>query len=151
MSVLETLPICTKEAWLWRHHFRARKKQNFTSKTYQLNDFGKNGRQNGQKQGKTGPFFGVPNGGHFKYEVNEHIFQVSETLKEFNILTSLSVPPPTSISYISHTLSTYSIVMEELCLMTYSKRLAGWLQGLCSSRKNQQGTIRACGDNFLTP
>ena len=40
-----------------------------------------------------GPFFKVPNGGHFKYEVDELISQVSETLKEFEILTPLSVPP----------------------------------------------------------
>ena len=96
MSVLETLPICTKEAWVWGGITSGLEKNNsFTSKTYQLNDFGKNGRQNGQKQGKTGPFFEVPNGGHFKYEVDEHISQVSETLKEFNIFTFLSVPPLT--------------------------------------------------------
>ena len=47
----------------------------------------------GQKKGQNGSFFEVPNGKHFKYEVDEHIFQVSETLKKFDILKFVSVPP----------------------------------------------------------
>ena len=47
-----------------------------------------------------GPFFKVPNGGHFKYEVYELISQVSETLKEFGFLTFfktfISSPPSSS-------------------------------------------------------
>ena len=51
-----------------------------------------------------GPLFKVTNGGHFKYEVDKVVSQVSETLKEFEILkffkTFISLYP-TSIHHLN--------------------------------------------------